>query len=557
MKRRKFIRNVGIGASFPIAFQGMPLKTLGAENIFNRMAAASTNDNVLVILQMIGGNDALNTFIPINDYDEYARLRPDIAIPKEGNRAYIPLDSTLATEAQVGLHPDMIDFKDMYDSGKASVFQSVGYENMSGSHFRGTDIIFQGSGGGIEVSDSGWLGRFIKSDYAPLTIPDDFPSEDNPDPLALETGSGTSGLFLHPGAVPTSLSLGNRPEDVGRIIRQLDGFGEADDVVTRGKAPDFLEGTFYNDELNAVLSLENQTEVYIERIANIFENTPTSSVEYPEDNKLSDQLSLIARLLAGGIKTKIFRVSLGGFDTHGNQVTEGDKTVGIHASLLNEVTTAMKAFQDDLASRGLEDRVLTATISEFGRRIAGNGSRGTAHGRGGAVMMFGKKLNPGVYGNTPDLTQNNIDYQLDYRQVFANLLHEWMGVSQDVLANEVFFKDFIAGPSPLGGNFEPLNVIADSPLSVQDHIKRNYRIEKVYPNPADKFTQVELFVNNNQDIRIEVASLDGKVVARSRRQVAPGNHTFMFTTDNFRPGFYIIRAKSERLNETKKLWVRH
>lgn len=567
MKRRKFIKNIGLGAAVPIALNGMPLHIPAADSPLNRMALNSTNNNVLVIIQLIGGNDALNTFVPIHDYDEYARLRPNLAIPKEGNRAYIPLDSTVASEAQVGLHPDMVDFKELYDSGRASVFQSVGYENMSGSHFRGTDIIFQGIDGESPDLDSGWMGRYIGADYAPLAFPDDFPSEEHPHPIALETGSGTSSLLLHPGSVPTSISIGNNPNDIGSIIRSLDGFGEAADILTRGKAPDFLNGTFYKEELDAILSIENQTEVYFQKISELYENSAESTVEYPteypfdtphrKENTLSDQLRLIARLLAGGIQTKIFRVTIGGFDTHANQVLANDTTMGIHAALLYHVSSSMRAFQQDLANRGLEDRVMTATVSEFGRRIASNGSNGTAHGRGGSVMLFGKGLNPGIYGNTPDLSQDNIDYQLDYRQVYANLLHEWMGVPQRVLADEVFFKDYISGPSPLGGNFEPLDVIGGEVLSTSDHLSRNYHVKKIYPNPADRFTQVEVFVNNHQKVLIELVNISGAVVARTSRKVAPGTHTFTLITGNVKPGFYLVRTQSEKLKVTKRLMIRH
>ena len=567
MKRRKFIKNIGAGALTPLAFNGVPLRLLGAENVLNKMAVQSTNDHVLIILQLIGGNDALNTFVPINDYDQYAQLRPNIAIPKEGSRAYIPLDSTVESAAQVGLHPDMMDFKDLYDSGKAAVFQSVGYENMSGSHFRGTDIIFQGIEGGGDDQDSGWLGRYVGSSVRPSVFPNDFPSEENPHPLALETGAGVSSLLLHPGSVPTSLSLGQDPSDLGATIRRLSGFGEGDDLATRGKAPDFLNGTFYNDELNAILSLENQTEVYLQRIADIYNNSAATSVEYPteypfetsqrKENPLSEQLQLVARLLGGGIRTKVFRVTIGGFDTHGNQVSETDATTGIHAALLYHVCSAMKAFQQDLANRGLEDRVLTATISEFGRRIPSNGSRGTAHGRGGAVMMFGKNLNPGIYGNTPNLNQDNIEYQLDYRQVFANLLHEWMGVSQEILANEIFFRDFIAGASPLGGDFEPLDIVANNTVTSTEHLQSNYHIKAIYPNPANRYTQIEVFVNNHQQISVELLTLSGKVVARTGRKVPPGSHAFMFVTSKIQPGFYLIKVKSERMDETKRLLIRH
>ncbi|MEL6560229.1 MAG: DUF1501 domain-containing protein [Bacteroidota bacterium] len=567
MKRRKFVKNLSTAAATPIALNGLPIRILGSDNVLNRMAANSSNNRVLIILQLIGGNDALNTFIPVKDYDQYLSNRPSLAIPKSGNRSYIPLDSTVDIDAQVGLHPDMTDFKDLYDSGKAAIFQSVGYENMSGSHFRGTDIVFQGIDGLSGDEDSGWLGRFIGSELAPLQFPDDFPSDDNPHPIALEMGSGTSGLLLHTGAVPTSVAIGDSPDEIAKIINTLDGFGESDDVLIRGKAPEFLDGTFYNDELDAILAVENQTELYFQRITEVYDNSTETTVEYPteypfetprrKENPLSAQLKLIARLLAGGIQTKVFRVTIGGFDTHANQVLDGDPTMGTHAALLYHVSSAMKAFQRDLAMRGLEERVMTVSISEFGRRIKENGSHGTAHGRGGSVMLFGTGINPGIYGNTPDLSQNNIDYQLDYRQVYANILHEWMGVSRDRLANEVFFRDFIAGPDPRGGNFAPLNILSGTVLTTHDHLNKNYHIKRVYPNPANRFTKIEIFVNNIQNIQIDLLSVEGKKMTTTKRRVLPGSHSFQFHTVNLPQGLYLIKVLSEKLNESKWLWVRH
>ena len=205
----------------------------------------------------------------------------------------------------------------------------------------------------------------------------------------------------------------------------------------------------------------------------MYSNSPESSVTYPEkypfnappgslNNRLTPQLKLIARLLDGGgaglgVNTKVFLVKIGGFDTHAEQVESYDPTMGAHAALMYNIASAMNAFQADLRARGIEDRVLTVTTSEFGRRIHSNGSYGTDPGTGGPMFIFGKGVQPGVVGKVPDLTKNNVAMQFDYRQVYANILKDWMLVDEDTINNEIFFKNFINGPKEEGtGNYEPL-----------------------------------------------------------------------------------------------------
>ena len=207
MKRRKFINKFGFAAGAPIAFQGVPIKLFAQENQLHKLAAQSTNDRVLVILQMHGGNDGLNTFVPLANYNEYYFRRSNIALPyQSGNRTLIPLDSTVPDSDRVGLHPDMQAFKDLYDRGRAAVIQGVSYENNNGSHFRGRDIWFMG-GDADDYFSSGWVGRYLNQEYAPSTYPADFPTEEMPDPLALEMGNDVSLLFHQTGNIPTSLSL--------------------------------------------------------------------------------------------------------------------------------------------------------------------------------------------------------------------------------------------------------------------------------------------------------------------------------------------------------------
>ncbi|MEM6641507.1 MAG: DUF1501 domain-containing protein [Bacteroidota bacterium] len=571
MKRRNFLKKVGFAAGAPIAFHGVPLKLMGAHHDVQRLAQQSTNDRVLIILQMHGGNDGLNTVIPISNYDEYYSRRANIAIPyKVGNRTLIPLDSTVASQEQVGLHPDMQDFKHLYDTGRAAVFQGVSYENNNGSHFRGRDIWFMG-GGADDYFSSGWIGRYLGTEYSPLSYPQDFPTEEMPDPLALEMGNDVSLLFHQSGNIPTSISLGNNPSGLLNRINNLEGFNEevADGftVDDRGLPPDFLGSSPYGREMDWILGLEDKSEEYIKRLAAIYESAAETSVTYPDSypfnapqgakrNGLRNQLALIARLLAGGVKTKVFLVKIGGFDTHADQVEDYDPTMGVHAALLYHISSSMRAFQADLQSRGLGDRALTMSMSEFGRRIGSNGSYGSDHGTGGPMMMFGVGVKPGIYGVNPDMSGRNVGLQFDYRQIAANVLFEWMGVEKSVIDTDIFYGNYIDGANPQGGNYEPMDLIKEVLLSEQEYVKQNYRIDKVYPNPASKYTQAKIFANHYQDVQVELINAEGKPVTQIRRSVAPGAHTFSFMLDGLSPGYYFIKAKSELLNDTKRLIVR-
>ena len=566
MKRRNFLKKIGFAAGVPIAFQGVPLKLMASHQEVLQIAQQSTNDRVLIILQLHGGNDGLNTVIPISNYDEYYSRRANIAIPyKVGNRTLIPLDSTVATEEQVGLHPDMHDFKQLYDIGKAAVFQGVSYENNNGSHFRGRDIWFMG-GDADDYYSSGWIGRYLGQEYAPLSYPTDFPTDDMPDPLALEMGNDVSLLFHQEGNIPTSISLGSNPTNLANLIDNLEGFVD-EGVDPRGNPPTFLNDSPYGQEMNWILGLEDKSETYIKRLAEIYESASETTVTYPEtypfnapqgsrNNPLSGQLQLVARLLAGGVKTKVFLVKMGGFDTHASQVEDYDSTMGVHSALLYHISSAMHAFQKDLQSRGLEDRVLTISMSEFGRRVGANGSFGSDHGTGGPVMMFGKGVKPGSYGTVPDVSQNNVALQFDYRQIYANILYEWMGVDKDVIDTEIFFQDFIEGPNPAGGSYEPMDLIKDVILGEDEYLKRNYRIESVYPNPASTYAQAKIFVNNYQDVLVQLINIRGDVVSQQTRRVGPGDHTFSYMLDAYSPGFYFVKAKSEMLDDTKRLIIR-
>ncbi len=570
MKRRDFVKSLPLVAGLPFALGGVPIRTM-AESHLAKLAQMGDNDNVLIILQLHGGNDGLNMLIPVHDYDLYYSRRANIAIPKSNSvRKYIALDSTLASQQQVGLHPDMIAMKDMYDRGRVAFVQGVSYKNNNGSHFRGRDIWFMG-GGSDDYYSSGWVGRYLQKEFAPAVYPDDFPNANMPDPLAIELGNDVSLIFHQEGNIPTSLSLGGNPRTFAELVEGLEGFMD-EGIDPRGKPPAALENSPYGKELNWILGLEDKTSEYADRLREVYMRSSDSAVTYPERyafnaptgsmrNPLTAQLKLIARLLDGGgagmgVKTKVFMVRIGGFDTHAQQTENYDPTMGVHAALMYHISTAMKAFQDDLRVRGLEDRVLTVTTSEFGRRIPSNGSYGTDHGTGGPLILFGKGVHPGVIGNTPNLNQGNIGMQYDYRQVYAGLLKDWMGVDKTVLENDIFFGNFIDGQNEDGVNFEPLPLVSNLITGTNDFYAQRFRLAPCYPNPAKEQTLATFFINSSINVKLDLLDNMGKVVhSILNEEREAGEHKLTINLSGISPGLYILRLNAGHLKDTQKLII--
>ncbi|HZY80920.1 MAG TPA: DUF1501 domain-containing protein [Cyclobacteriaceae bacterium] len=570
MKRRSFIKQLSL-ASIPFTIGGIPLKLM-AENSLTRMAKQAANDRVLVILQMHGGNDGLNAVIPVETYDQYYQRRANIAIPQKNSvRKMINLDGTLASDTQVGLHPDMTGLKDLYDRGRACIIQGVSYKNNNGSHFRGRDISFMG-GSFDDYFSSGWVGRYLEQEYAPKVYPDDFPNDDMEDPLAIEMGSDVSLIFHQEGHIPTSISL-DSPEAFAKLVEDLEGFSDQG-VDPRGRPPVALNDSPYGQELNWILELEDKSEDYAERLAQVYRAAPESTITYPDKypfnapngslrNGLTPQLKLIARLLDGGgpnlgVKTKVFLVKIGGFDTHAQQVESYDPTMGSHAALMYHITSAMKAFQDDLRARGIEDRVLTVTTSEFGRRIHSNGSYGTDHGTGGPVFIFGKGANPGVIGKTPDMTKDNVEMQYDYRQVYASILRDWMLVDEAKINNDIFFKNFINGPKEEGaGNYEPITVATDITTGLGDDFRASrFQLYECFPNPVKTDVNIGFRINSTVHVKLSLLDVEGRpltVLLDEQREA--GEHFVKTDMGSWPAGVYLYQIKAGLLNETKKMIV--
>lgn len=564
--RRKFLKTLPAAASIPFTVGGIPLNLM-PENALTKMARASIdNDRVLIILQMHGGNDGLNCLIPVADYELYYSKRANIAIPARNSlRKYIPLDSTLAPDQQVGLHPDMLAMKGMYDQGRVTMVQGVSYKNNNGSHFRGRDIQFMG-GAHDEYLQSGWVGRFLQQEIEPQQYPEDFPNSGMPDPLAIEMGSDVSLIFHQEGNIPTSISI-HDPVSFANLVGGLEGFYD-EQIDPRGVPPEHLQNSPYYNELDWILSLEDKSKDYAARLAEVYlagDKIPGNS-NYPEiypfnapkgslKNPLTRQLQIIARLLSGGCKTKVFLVKIGGFDTHAEQVESYDPTMGVHAALMYHISTAMNAFQEDLRKRGLEDRVLTITTSEFGRRIYSNGSYGTDHGTGAPMFIFGRAALGGVVGKVPDLTKANVEMQHDYRLIYANIMKDWLLVP-DARLNEIFPGIMTSTGTSDGVVFRSLPLTSDVVTGTEEFIDARYSLDDCYPNPVKDKVTIRFRINNTQHVSIRLFDGSGKQLMLLTDQThEPGVHEIVKHLGNLPAGLYKYEMKSGFFRKSKSLVI--
>ena len=434
MNRREFLRRAVPATVLPFSVEGMRLTAFGsAHALAANPGAGAALDRVLVLVQLSGGNDGLNTVIPLDQYSAYYNLRKGIALPE----ARI----TRLTSA-TGLHPAATGMKTLYDSGKLCVVQGVTYPNPNFSHFRATDIWLTASDYNRYFS-SGWVGRYL--DYEFPGYPADYPNDWMQDPPAIQIGSVVSLSFQGP-----SQSMAIAIQDPAAFYQLVSGSSSGG----QDEPPDTPAGS----ELSYVREVAFQSVQYAGRVKMAADRAQNKSTLYPPagQNTLADQFKIVARLIAGGLKTRTYLVGMGGFDNHSNQVAAGDTTTGTHANLLGRLSAAMMAFQDDLEILGCDHRVVAMTFSEFGRRATSNSSLGTDHGTAAPVFLMGRLVRGGIVGANPnltDLSNGNLKMQFDFRSVYASVMSQWYGVDSSEMR--------IA----LAGDFQPLDLIHVPPMS--------------------------------------------------------------------------------------------
>lgn len=423
MKRRDFVTTALGSVILPHFANGMSAK-LSSQSILPAGMTVETN-NILVVIQLEGGNDALNMLIPVDQYSQLNAVRGSVL--DEENRLL-----SLTQQDKLKLNPNMMGIKSLYDTGKVKFIQSVGYPNHSSSHASATTSVLSAtptSG----FADSGWLGRFWGKYNPAYPNLDNFPNNLPRDPLSIEFGNYNS-LLLQDLAASKSVLL----ENTQTFGRQVYDFSAATMQSCGVNDPLSNTGDLANKRAKYLRSLTQLTNKYIPRLTEVYKNGAPSSdylncLIYPSscpDQELTKQLQIVAALINGGLSTQIYLVRQSGYDTHGNQ----KYNQGVQ---LNELSTAIKNFQDKL-NPTQKNRVIGMVCTEFGRTIKANGSNGTDHGTAHSTFLFGEKIAGGVLGTNPIIPSasvfndpalfdaaNNIAMQYDYRQIYAALLRQW------------------------------------------------------------------------------------------------------------------------------------
>lgn len=406
--RRTFLRQVG----------ACGLLSLGAAPpaLLSRIAQAaseSAGEGILVVVELAGGNDGLNTVIPWGD-DLYHRARPGIAIGEGG---------LLKIDDYLGLHPGLTELKERYDEGQVAILQGIGYPNPDRSHFRSMDI-WHSAQSEVETPTVGWLGAALDQDaerYAGR-MP------------AMAIGSDQRPLAMT--AYEVNVPCVQRLEE----YRLRAGLGDAADADTRQRALRELASPAAESASDLDFLRRTTTTALdsAQKIEEVLSRGP-GNISYPGTG-LAQKLQSVARVIASDLGTRLFFVSLGGFDTHSQQA-------GTHQNLLAELSGAVDAFFRDLEDQQLADRVTLMTFSEFGRRVDENGSLGTDHGAASQMFVVGPQVKGGLVGEHPslsDLGDGDLKFHTDFRSVYATLLERWLEIpAQPVLGAEFPMLEFV------------------------------------------------------------------------------------------------------------------
>ncbi|MES2388190.1 MAG: DUF1501 domain-containing protein [Bacteroidota bacterium] len=394
MNRRHFLQNTALATAGTMLIPAF-LKS------YELQAAPGLSERVLVVVQLSGGNDGLNTVVPFRA-DPYYQLRPSIAIAKE---------KLISLTDELGFNPALTGFKSLWDDGLLNIVNSVGYPNPDRSHFRSMDIWHTASDSDKYLY-SGWLGRYLDAQCSGTAACTPYDAIEVDDSLGLAMkGVRSKGLAL---TNPQQYYQATQNAFAESLSRHIPGHDENEQV----------------SYLYRTLAETVSSAGYIYDKSKIYKTT----AQYPYTD-LGKQLKTVAELIISGLKTNVYYVSISGFDTHIRQNAQQDK-------LLEDTAKALKVFTDDLKANHKLDDVLVMAFSEFGRRVKQNASNGTDHGTANNLFLIGSKLaKPGFINPAPDLSDlqdGDLKFKTDFRQIYAALLRDWLGANDKEILGHQF-----------------------------------------------------------------------------------------------------------------------
>ncbi len=545
MKRRDFIKALPLGVAavgVPFSLGGFAGRAFGRSPVLDSILNGSDgSDRVLVLINLAGGNDGLNTVIPFTD-PVYAKARPTIGFGPASHATLSTTNlSTSIARQDLALNPAMAmragttqSMFELFSTKKLAIVNNVGYPSPSLSHFRSTDIWNTASDSNV-VLTTGWLGRYLE-EAVDTNYPTDVKTGD--DPLAITIGGAPSAAFQG-----TTFGMGIAVLDPSNYLTA--GAPQAESTAS----------TNAGAELAYVRGIYQQSDIYANQFTKYFTKgqTPKNTVNYPSTN-IAQQLQRVAWCIAAGMKTKVYFVQLAGFDTHISQ-NATDPSVSGQAQLLMQLSQAIGAFQTDMENAGMADRVIGMTYSEFGRRVNENGSNGTDHGTSAPQFLFGTQINGEVYSSHPNLTDldSNADlkWAVDFRQLYTSVLGDWFGVSPQMR------KAILMDKTTSGEQFA-FNIPVNGTSTVQSLIKTpavrsvssapqplDFVLNPNYPNPFTSSTTVSFALARTMPVKLEVYSERGERVAElANATLGRGTHEFVFGANGLANGTYICRLEA-------------
>ena len=511
MNRRNFLRT-GAALGLPV-LAGTPLSA----NLTNslRTLVDPDSERVLVLVQLTGGNDGLSNLVPVDQFDRLMQVRSNLMVPES---RLLGIDNNLA------FHPGAAGMHRLYQDGKMTAVQGVAYPDQNRSHFRSTDIWTSASEAN-EVVTTGWLGRNFQRDFP--DFPENYPNEDNPHPFAVAIGNQVSQTCQ---GVGTNYSMA--VTDPFNLLTLAGG----DDSP--------LPNNFYGEELDFLRTSIVQANAY-GAVVNEVAERGRSMVDYP-DTRFADNLKNVAYLISGGLRTKVYVVSLGGFDTHANQVVGGDTENGVYAGLMQTLSEALAAFHQDITALGLGERVLSMTFSEFGRRIKSNQSLGSDHGTAAPLFLMGNCVQGGVLGQNAEIGTNvsndeGVAMQYDFRDVYGTVFEDWFELSPEEVRG-VLSHDYVHLPILSG---------CES-TDVDEALVESMEVE-LWPNPMSDIANLSFtFAGGHADLSISDAA--GRLVETVfNRTLAPGDHRFRLNVMNYAAGIYFVRLRVGATVATRRM----
>ncbi len=517
MNRRKFLKTTG-ALSIPLIFNGVSLMAGSNEDMSEslKVMAANTLDcgRVLVLVQLNGGNDGLNTVIPLDQYSQLSSARSNVLIPSS---QVLPINGTINT----GLHPALTEMQNLYNDGLLSIIQGVSYPNPNFSHFFAQDIWATGNTT-PGASTTGWGARGLEKVFP--GYPTSYPNATEPDPPSILLGSHASLIMQS-----ATTNMGYNSPDPNSLIQ----------LITAN--PGTLPLSDYGSELGFLRLMKDQSNHYTSRIQNAYNAQSTLSTNYPNPgtNSLADQLKIVARLIGGGMQTPVYIVTHpDSFDTHNNQANSNNPAQGTHASILGKLSEAIGAFQDDITLMGVSQKVTGATFSEFGRKVKSNNSQGTDHGAAAPMFIFGEKVTGGILGSNPNIpassTHNtHVPLQFDFRNVYSTLLQQWMCLSS-AEADDV-----------LGGTYSTLPFFSFTGLPLHEIILKGYVENKL------RILKFTVSANDKVDYFDIEHSEDGSKFSVLRRQSPQRDKTladYEIRLDDYKHEYIFYRIKCKAKN---------